>query len=398
LDRRKQAKKDMKAARDGNLREIQNRRQLALKVTANSLYGFTGVSNGMLPCKPIAATVTNRGRELIALTQKLVLEHVPDTKMLYGDTDSVMFLLMSKLPTVDETIRNAIRVGTEVGEWITAKLQRPHNLEFEKVARRFALFGKKRYWMRAVTSTNDLNGYLDIKGDETVRRDSCALMVESGKRVQQLLMYQTNPQANIMALLREYTDQMVQGTIDMSKLVISKSLNSTAENLAQVHVASKITARIKQEQSQREPPRSGDRVDFVIMKMPCSKVCKYYQKAEDPDYVRQYNIPLDMLYYMEKQFWNALRRKLEVLPNTFLVQCDDIIHECRQRLVLQNRVFAMQHEGLRHRDISSYFVSQGDSAPPMHPRAKRSLTDSAYTSRKSAKRQAQNIRKFFESD
>lgn len=394
LNRRAQAKKDMKAAPDDNMREIQNRRQLALKVTANSLYGFTGVSNGMLPCKPIAATVTNRGRELIELTQRLVIENVPETKMLYGDTDSVMFLLMTKFPTVEDAIRNAIQVGTNVGEWITERLQPPHNLEFEKVARRFALFGKKRYWMRAVTTADDMNGYLDIKGDETVRRDSCALMVESGKRMQQLLMYQDDPHANILALLSEYANHMVHGTIDMSKLIISKSLNSTTKTLAQVHVATKIAARIEQEQSQREPPRSGDRVDFVIMKMPQTKACKFYQQAEDPEYVRRYSIPLDMLYYMEKQFWNALRRKLAVFSSAFLGQCDDIMYHCRQRLALQNRLFDMKHQGMG--DISRFFVTQGD-AQPMHPRrTKRPREGLVDTTHSNPRRRTTSITAFLE--
>ena len=72
LSRRKQAKRDMKHATTDTLREIQNRRQLALKVTANSLYGFTGVKYGILPCKPIAATVTHRGRCLIDYTMQMI--------------------------------------------------------------------------------------------------------------------------------------------------------------------------------------------------------------------------------------------------------------------------------------------------------------------------------------
>lgn len=42
LAARKKAKKDMKAATDPITAKVLNGRQLALKVTANSLYGFTG--------------------------------------------------------------------------------------------------------------------------------------------------------------------------------------------------------------------------------------------------------------------------------------------------------------------------------------------------------------------
>ena len=44
----KVAKKDMKAAKDPLIRNVMNGRQLALKVSANSVYGFTGATVGML--------------------------------------------------------------------------------------------------------------------------------------------------------------------------------------------------------------------------------------------------------------------------------------------------------------------------------------------------------------
>jgi len=47
-------------------------RQLALKVSANSVYGFTGATVGKLPCIEISASVTSYGREMIEETKRLV--------------------------------------------------------------------------------------------------------------------------------------------------------------------------------------------------------------------------------------------------------------------------------------------------------------------------------------
>lgn len=47
-------------------------RQLALKLSANSVYGFTGVKSGKLPCQEIADSVTAFGRLMIALTKAVV--------------------------------------------------------------------------------------------------------------------------------------------------------------------------------------------------------------------------------------------------------------------------------------------------------------------------------------
>ena len=58
LAQRKKAKKAMKSAATEHERGLQNARQLALKVSANSVYGFTGAQVGQLPCLEISSTVT----------------------------------------------------------------------------------------------------------------------------------------------------------------------------------------------------------------------------------------------------------------------------------------------------------------------------------------------------
>ena len=86
---RKQAKKDMAIA-TGQMKQVYNGKQLAYKVSMNSVYGFTGASKGILPCVPIAATVTCEGRHMIEQTKELVEREFPGSKVRYGDTDSVM--------------------------------------------------------------------------------------------------------------------------------------------------------------------------------------------------------------------------------------------------------------------------------------------------------------------
>lgn len=72
LAARKRAKKDMAAATDPYEKAVQNGRQLALKVSANSVYGFTGANVGQLPCLPIASSVTSYGRNLLLATRSFV--------------------------------------------------------------------------------------------------------------------------------------------------------------------------------------------------------------------------------------------------------------------------------------------------------------------------------------
>merc|ERR1712176_1621417 len=97
LAARKRAKKAMGEAEDPLTKSVLNGRQLALKVSANSVYGFTGATTGNLPCLEISSSVTAFGRTMIDHTKKMVEEHYTienghphDAQVIYGDTDSVM--------------------------------------------------------------------------------------------------------------------------------------------------------------------------------------------------------------------------------------------------------------------------------------------------------------------
>src|SRR6056300_1647793 len=82
---RKKAKKDMAAA-TGSMKEVYNGKQLANKVSMNSVYGFTGAGKGILPCVPIASTTTCRGRGMIEETKNYVEANFPGSKVRYGDS------------------------------------------------------------------------------------------------------------------------------------------------------------------------------------------------------------------------------------------------------------------------------------------------------------------------
>ena len=120
LGARKQAKKDMKAAKDPMVKAVQNGRQLALKISANSVYGFTGATVGQLPCLAISSSTTAFGRTMIEDTKNAVESmytiangYPADAEVVYGDTDSVMVKF-----GVD-TVGESMRLGKEAAERIT---------------------------------------------------------------------------------------------------------------------------------------------------------------------------------------------------------------------------------------------------------------------------------------
>ena len=164
LTARSKAKKDMKKATDPYVKAVLNGRQLALKISANSVYGFTGAQVGQLPCLAISSSVTGYGREMIEKTKELVEEqysirngHAHDAVVIYGDTDSVMV----KFGVPD--VRESIRLGVEAAAMVTASFLRPIKLEFEKVYFPYLLMNKKRY--AGIYWTNpDKYDKMDTKG------------------------------------------------------------------------------------------------------------------------------------------------------------------------------------------------------------------------------------------
>ena len=111
-----------------------NGRQLALKISANSVYGITGATVGKLPCLPIASSVTAYGREMIEKTREEVQKHYTiangyehDAEVIYGDTDSVMVKFGPK------DLATAMKLGEEAAELVSSKFISPIKLEFEKV-------------------------------------------------------------------------------------------------------------------------------------------------------------------------------------------------------------------------------------------------------------------------
>ena len=83
---RKQAKKDMANATSPAMKEVYNGKQLAYKISMNSMYGFTGAAKGILPLMEIASTTTRKGRSMIEDTKNYVEANFPGAKVRYGGT------------------------------------------------------------------------------------------------------------------------------------------------------------------------------------------------------------------------------------------------------------------------------------------------------------------------
>lgn len=188
LAARKQAKRELAVATDPFKKAVLNGRQLALKISANSVYGLTGATNGKLPCLEIASSTTAFGRTMIERTKKEVEQrycvangYAHDAQVIYGDTDSVMV----KFGTKD--LVEAMKLGEDASQFVSSKFVKPIKLEFEKVYFPYLLINKKRYAGLYWTKPEKYDK-MDTKGIETVRRDNCLLVQTVIEKVLRMIL------------------------------------------------------------------------------------------------------------------------------------------------------------------------------------------------------------------
>ncbi|KAH9176053.1 DNA polymerase family B-domain-containing protein [Lactarius sanguifluus] len=305
ISARKRAKADLKKETDPSKRAVLDGRQLALKISANSVYGFTGATIGKLPCLPISSSVTAYGRQMIEKTRAEVEAeysvangHSHNAEVIYGDTDSVMVRFG---PT---DLEKVMAIGSEAAEFVTKKFVKPIKLEFEKVYYPYLLINKKRYAGLYWTKPEKYDK-MDSKGIETVRRDNCRLV----QTVIETCLHKMLIDRDVKGA-EDYTKQIIsdllQNKVDMSQLVITKALAKTDYTGKQAHV--ELAERMKQRDA-GSAPAVGDRVAYVIVKG--IKGAAAYEKSEDPIYVLENNLPVDTKYYLENQLSKPLMRIFE---------------------------------------------------------------------------------------
>jgi DNA polymerase delta subunit 1 len=321
---RKKAKKDMAAA-TGSMKEVYNGKQLAYKISMNSVYGFTGAGKGILPCVPIASTTTCKGRMMIDETKKYVEENFPGAKVRYGDTDSVMVEFDVGDRKGEEAIEYSWELGEKAAEECSALFKKPNNLELEKVYWPYFLYSKKRYAAKLWTKGKDDKmhmDYIDIKGLQVVRRDNTPHVREVCKELLDVVLTSSDP-GPPKELAKERAIELLSGDVPNEKLILSQSLSDSYKvNGKKVSINSAESIDINQAHVQvvvkmreRKPgsePQSGDRVPYLLTKTENIKA-KAFEKSEDPNYVEENNIPVDYHYYFENKFLNPVCDLLEPL-------------------------------------------------------------------------------------
>lgn len=138
-----------------------------------------------------------------------------------------------------------------------------------------------------------------------MRRDNCTLVVDVINTCLQKLLIDRDPEGATNYAKMVISD-LLQNNVDISQLIITKELSKAEYAAKQAH------EELAKKMRKRDPgnaPKLGDRIPYVITA--AAKNTPAFQKAEDPIYVLENNIPIDANYYLENQLSKPLLRIFE---------------------------------------------------------------------------------------
>lgn len=328
-------------------------REQALKVSANSAYGFLGAQRMPLPA--IASSVTACGRKMI-MQAKFFMEHdfasvlqkrgitdVAKFQVIYGDTDSVFVAargwnieqVNKYLPMAEEYMNSHV---------FTRKSQA---IEFEKTFVPFLILTKKRYAGQMYTPDDNVKSKLSYKGIALTRRNYCSFVKNVYKNILEAIL--NNRQDGVKLALKSLDSNLQihsDGQFPMSDYIATVKLGASYanENLFQPKMVKRVKAR------NDEVPRPGERVSYVVL-APSPKCPDVSDRCELYSYAKANNLKLDLYYYLNNQLKNPIMDIFRVIGKQAEQDANKIFERYERRL---HAKVVQAKTGMRA--INSYYV------------------------------------------
>ena len=305
VELRKKYKKELKT---DTINPILKARSNAFKLLANAYYGYLGFFGARYYCVEAAAST-------LAFVRKYNQETIENVtkegyKVIFGDTDSVGFLLNKK--NKEEILKFLKKLNEKLPGIMELELE-----DFYKrgiwVSKRTGEAGAKKKY-----ALIDEHERLKIRGFETVRRDWCALARELQNNIIKQILKDGN-EKKALEFLKETIKKIKQREIGIDKLIIRTQLKKPISDYKNI---SPHVIAAKKMQELEIPISQGNLVEYYIAETRDKKKLvreKVKLTSEKGEY--------DLEYYLNHQIIPAVENIFQV----FNVNIKEIIDGKRQK-------------------------------------------------------------------
>ena len=289
FEKRKKHKEDYKK----NPNVFTKARSNAFKVLSAAAHGYIGFFGARYysieSSASILAFVRKFNKEIIKKTEK------QGYKVIFGDTDSVGFLMNEKTET--EVKKFLKKLNSELSGVMELELEGFFKRGLWVTTRAGIVGAKKKYALLGKDNK------IKIRGFETVRRDWCKLARQMQNKVIKQILKDGN-EKKALEYVKEIIKKIKQRKADKEDLIIKTQLKKP---ISEYKAISPHVIAAKKMQQQEIPVSQGNLIEYYIAETKDKKKL-VRDKVKLPDEKGEYNIE----YYLERQILPAVENIFQV--------------------------------------------------------------------------------------
>ncbi len=300
--RRAEIKKQLRTSKDPLLAA----RSEALKVLANSFYGYMGFAPARWYCVECAESTTAWARYYIH--KAIETAQKEGFTVLYSDTDSVFLLLEKK--TKEQALELMQKINKDLPGLMELDYEGFYPAGIFVSLKAGDTGAKKKYALL------DEKNNMKIKGFESVRRNWSFIAKDVQRNVLEIILKESNPQ-KAKAYVRQVVDDLRKNKVPISKVVVHTALSKGTGGYASIgpHVAA-----AQRMEAKGQIVGAGSLIKYVVVK----GKGKIREKVKLPEEAMQEEY--DGEYYIQNQVVPGVERIFAVLG----IGVDDLISTTKQ--------------------------------------------------------------------